>query len=130
MADEIAFEAGPVLVTIEYRIDPRSAKEFVAAMRSVRTIRLRDGAFFWGLFFDAAEPERFTEYFVVESWAEHVRQHLRGVAADLVAEGLARAYHIGKAPPLVTHSISAQGIDALTNFAPFLNDADAALKAK
>ena len=130
VADEIAFEAGPVLVTIEYRIDPRSAKEFVAAMRSVRTIRLRDGAFFWGLFFDAAEPERFTEYFVVESWAEHVRQHLRGVAADLVAEGLARAYHIGKAPPLVTHSISAQGIDALTNFAPFLNDADAALKAK
>jgi len=130
VADEIDFEAGPVLVTIEYRIDPRSAKEFVAAMRSVRTIRLRDGAFFWGLFFDAAEPQRFTEYFAVESWAEHVRQHLRGVAADVVAEGFARGYHVGPAPPIVTHSISALGLGALTNFAPFLSDADAALRAK
>ena len=130
VADDIAPEAGPVLVTIEYRIDPRTAREFSAAMRRVRQIRLRDGAFFWGLFFNAAKPERFVEYFVVESWAEHARQHVRGVASDTVVESFARAYHIGDEPPIVTHQISAQGLDRLSDFSPFLNDADAAPKAK
>ena len=72
---EIDPEVGPVLVTIEYRIDPKRAREFNSVMRQLRPIRLRDGAVFWGLFFDAAQPERFIEYFAVESWAEHMRQH-------------------------------------------------------
>jgi len=130
VADDIDPEAGPILVTIEYRIDPRTAREFSAAMRRVRQIRLRDGAFFWGLFFDAAKPERFVEYFVAESWAEHARQHVRGVASDTVVESFARAYHIGDGPPIVTHQISAQGLDRLSDFSPFLNDADAASRAK
>lgn len=130
IADEIDPEAGPVLVTVEYRIDPRSAKEFIGAMRAIRPIRLRDGAFFWGLFFDAAAPERFVEYFVVESWGEHVRQHFRGVAGDVVLENFARAYHIGDTPPIVTHQISARGFDRLGAFSPFLNGNDGTLRAK
>jgi MFS family permease len=110
-------DAGPVLVTIEYRIDPRQAREFTAAMRLMRPIRLRDGAVFWGLFFDAADPLRFVEYFAVESWGEHLRQHYRGVASDIAVEKLVRAYHIGDQPPVVSHLISGQGIDLLEKFA-------------
>jgi MFS family permease len=123
-------EVGPVLVTIEYRIDPKRAREFTEVMRRMRPIRLRDGAVFWGLFFDAARPERFVEYFVVESWAEHLRQHERGVAADRAVENLARAFHVGDSPPAATHQLSAQGIDILDRFTAISEETEAALRVK
>ncbi|HEY2107075.1 MAG TPA: MFS transporter [Candidatus Binataceae bacterium] len=124
---EIHPDAGPVLVTIEYCIDPGRAHEFAAAMRLMRTIRLRDGAVFWGLFFDAAQPRRFIEHFVVESWAEHLRQHYRGVAADRAVESMVRAYHVGDAPPSVTHQLSAQGIEMFDNLTRTMEAAETAL---
>jgi MFS family permease len=75
-------DAGPVLVTIEYRVDPAHRAEFVAAMRDVREMRRRNGAFFWELFHDSAQPTRFLESFMDESWTEHLRQHERVSVAD------------------------------------------------
>jgi MFS family permease len=75
-------ERGPVLVTIEYHVDPARRAEFVAAMRDVREMRRRNGAFFWELFHDSARPARFLETFMDESWVEHLRQHERVSVAD------------------------------------------------
>jgi MFS family permease len=75
-------DSGPVLVTIEYRVDPAKRPEFVAAMRDVREMRRRNGAFFWELFHDSADPTRFLESFMDESWTEHLRQHERVSVAD------------------------------------------------
>jgi hypothetical protein len=73
---------GPVLVLIEYRIAPEQARAFVRTMRALRLVRLRDGAFRWGLFGDTANLGRYIETFVVESWAEHLRQHERMTVVD------------------------------------------------
>ena len=97
---------GPVLVLIEYRIDPEQAHAFARAMRDLRLVRLRDGAFRWGLFGDTADLGRFIETFVVESWAEHLRQHERMTAVDRGVRDRATAFHIGEAPPIVSHFIS------------------------
>src|SRR5439155_1205014 len=75
-------DSGPVLVTIEYRVDPARRAEFVAAMRDVREMRRRNGAFFWELFHDSAHPTRFLESFMDESWTEHLRQHERVSVSD------------------------------------------------
>jgi quinol monooxygenase YgiN len=75
-------DSGPVMVTIEYRVDPAHRAEFVAAMRDVREMRRRNGAFFWELFHDSAEPARYLETFMDESWTEHLRQHERASVAD------------------------------------------------
>jgi MFS family permease len=96
---------GPVLVTLEYRIDPSDAEPFARAMRAVGEIRLRDGALRWGLWTDAAQPSRYLESFVVESWAEHLRQHGRATAADRALQAQATAYHRGAEPPRATHFI-------------------------
>jgi MFS family permease len=101
-------EQGPVLITVEYWVAPEQSWEFVRAMREVRRIRRRDGAMRWGLFYDVAEPRRFVETFLVESWAEHLRQHERVTAADRAAEERARAFHRGESPPIVSHLIAAQ----------------------
>jgi len=106
VAHDLEPERGPVLVTVEYRIDPARAEEFAEVMRGVRRIRLRDGAMQWGLFTDAADPSLHTEIFLVKSWVEHLRQHERVTVADRDVEEAARAFHLGPERPLVRHLIA------------------------
>jgi MFS family permease len=99
---------GPVLVTVEYSIDPATAREFARTMQFMRRLRRRDGAIRWGLFEDAATPGRYIETFVVQSWAEHLRQHERVTVSDREIEAQAFAFHQGASPPTVTHWIAAE----------------------
>jgi len=105
LAAAFSAERGPVLVTVEYAIDPVDAAAFARAMRELGSIRLRDGALRWGLWADAAHPGRYLETFVVESWLEHLRQHERITAADRAVQAAAAAFHRGAAPPQVTHLV-------------------------
>jgi len=102
-------QRGPVLVTVEYRLDARHAEAFMHALRALGMIRRRDGAVGWGLFQDMAEPERFLEAFMVESWAEHLRQHERMTKADIAVEERVRSFHLGAQPPVVSHFLYAYG---------------------
>ena len=99
-------EDGPVLVTVDYQIEPERAEEFVEAMREVKRILRRDGATRWGLFADPAQPGHYVETFLVESWAEHMRQHARITNEDRVAQNLVRSFHLGGSSPVVTHLIA------------------------
>jgi hypothetical protein len=102
-----ADERGPVLVTVEYRVDAQHAEQFVKAMQRMRRQRMRTGAFQWGLFNDTAEPTRFVETFLSESWAEHLRQHERVTVADRAVEDAIAAFHLGPEKPIVRHLIHA-----------------------
>jgi len=103
---EIEPDRGPVLVTVEYRVAPENEAIFLAEAQALRSIRRRDGAVAWGLFEDAAKPGLYVESFLVESWAEHVRQHERGTAADRDVNERIRKYHVGPEPPQVRHLIA------------------------
>jgi predicted MFS family arabinose efflux permease len=96
---------GPVLVLVRYRVDLARAEEFASAMRAMRRVRRRDGAYRWGLFEDVAEPGCFVETFVVRSWAEHLRQHERFTAEDLAVRDRLRSFHLDQDPPAVSHYI-------------------------
>jgi predicted MFS family arabinose efflux permease len=103
-----AFEQdrGPVLVTVEYRIDPAQRQPFLAALDRLGHERRRDGAYRWGVFEDAADPARFVETFLVESWLEHLRQHERVTNADRVLQSEVRRFQ-ADGEPKVTHMIAA-----------------------
>ena len=87
---------GPVMVTVEYLIDPARAAEFAEVMQRTRRARLRQGALSWGLFRDAAQPERVIEYFVDENWVEHQRRLERFSAFDADLREKRLAFHIGE----------------------------------
>jgi MFS family permease len=106
VASDLELESGPVLITIEYRIDPERAAEFMAAMQDLRRIRLRDGSLQWGLFNDADVPERWTEVFLVETWVEHLRQHERVTVADEDVRLRVGSFHVGERPPEVRHLVA------------------------
>ncbi len=99
-------ERGPVLVTVQYSVDVERTAEFAAAMQEVRRIRLRDGAFDWGLFADAETPHHYVEVFLVKSWLEHLRQHERQTVTDLDVLDVARSFHLGGERPIVHHLIA------------------------
>jgi MFS family permease len=86
-------DGGPVMVTIEYRVDPAKRVEFVAAMQEVRE-RRRNGAYYWELYHDSANPAHFVEAFMDESWIEHLRQHERVSVADREIQRRAKQYLI------------------------------------
>ena len=97
VAEDVAAEAGPVLVTVEYTVEPAQRPAFAAAMRRLlRPIRRRDGAVFWELFVDSANPSRCLECFLVESWSEHLRQHDRGTRSDRDVEDALRTCYTGE----------------------------------
>jgi MFS family permease len=108
VAESLSPEAGPVLVTVEYIVEPAQRAAFTAAMRRLlRPIRRRDGAVFWELFVDAAAPNRCLECFLVESWAEHLRQHDRTTKADRDVEQAIGTFYSGT--ERTTHYIALTG---------------------
>lgn len=96
---------GPVVVTVDYEIEPKKLRHFRRVMKRVRRIRKRDGAINWGLLANVERPNHYTETFVVESWVEHLRQHERVTVADRTVLEKARSFHVGKEAPRVTHFI-------------------------
>ena len=104
-ATPIEHDQGPVLVTVEYFVDPTRAQEFSRVMARSRRLRLRSGAVYWGFFRDAADPRRFVEHYVMESWVERLRQLERVTAEDLALSNRKNEFHLGPEPPALAHFI-------------------------
>ena len=97
IAEEFADDAGPVLVVVEYTVEPAKRAAFAAAARNLlRPMRRRDGAVFWEVFVDSAKPDRCVECWLVESWAEHLRQHARTTRSDKEMQVHVRQLTVGR----------------------------------
>jgi MFS family permease len=97
---------GPVMVTVEYLIDPARRAEFNDVMAESRSARLRAGAVSWGLFEDIERPGRFVEYFACDTWADYLRRFDRFTAADEKLQERRHAHHIAEGPPRISRFIA------------------------
>ncbi|MEE3198309.1 MAG: MFS transporter [Pseudomonadota bacterium] len=97
---------GPVMLNVEYLIDPADRKAFEEAMRDVRRMRLRNGAVAWGLFQDADNEHRFIETFIDPTWLTHLRQQERVTVEDMEFKQVAEAFHRSTNPPKTSHFIA------------------------
>ncbi len=103
---DIDLDSGPVLVSVEYRIDPKNRVRFLKALEALEQERRRDGAYRWMVFEDAAENGRIVETFMVQSWLDHLRQHRRVTNADRMVQNAIWRFHT-KGSPKVRHLIAA-----------------------
>ena len=85
-------DQGPILVTIEYRIDPKNRTPFLAAMKEIGLERKRDGAYAWNVFEDSAVAGRIVETFLIQSLLELKHLRARVTNADRRIEQEAHAY--------------------------------------
>ena len=106
LTEPVEHDRGPVLVQIEYHVAKHDIPAFLFAMRHVAQERRRDGAYAWGVSEHTAQPGLVLEWFMVESWAEHLRQHQRVSKADADMQGEALRYHTGPDKPVVHHFLA------------------------
>ena len=84
--EEIADDRGPVLVKIDYRIDPKDRERFLRAVDELGEQRRRDGAFAWGVFEDLDVLGRYEEAYMIETWLELLHFRERVTKEDRVIE--------------------------------------------
>src|SRR5262249_19921160 len=100
-------EDGPVTVTTELIIRPEDREEFLALMKELRLVFLRNGAFLYRVDEILERPGTFRTEMQVRSWGEHVRQHTRTTKAETEIARRVWIMHAGEQEPVVTHSLPA-----------------------
>jgi len=105
-ARPVDLREGPVMVTIEYQIDPGRSDEFDQVMADTRSARLRAGAVSWGLYEDLQRPGRWVEYFACNTWADYLRRFDRFTAADERLQQRRHALHIAEGPPRISRFVA------------------------
>lgn len=105
-AQPVDLQDGPVMVTLEYNIEPSRGAEFESIMAESRSARLRQGAVSWGLFEDLQVPGRYVEYFACDTWADYLRRFDRFTAQDQRLQSMRYAFHLGTEPPKISRFIA------------------------
>jgi hypothetical protein len=112
-ADEPEPDDGPVLIQIEYRIEPAHREEFLRVIQKVEPTRRRNGATAWRVFRDLAEEGRFVERYILASWGEYVRLRNRMTVADRKLQEQVEAHQMSGVPIRVSRLIGINPRDAL-----------------
>jgi MFS family permease len=103
-------EAGPVRISIYYRVPLENYGEFTRAIHQLRGVRMRDGSLRWGIYRDATDPERLNETFIMESWLDYLRSRERHTAADERIREKVWALHQDAEPPRISYQLYAREI--------------------
>ncbi|QIB53283.1 MFS transporter [Pseudomonas sp. OIL-1] len=98
-------DRGPVMVTLEYSINPADAEQFTRAMQEVRAMRRRSGALTWGLVQNTENSDSWLEFFIDGSWLEHMRHHGRVTRADRRIESAARRFQRPDVELVIKHHL-------------------------
>lgn len=106
---------GPVAVQVDYQIPSENRLAFTRNIYQLGKIRRRDGASHWLLYRDVADPEHFSERFIIASWGEHQRQRGRATLADRAQEQTLREYLKPDSSPQMSLYIVAPYPDAMAD---------------
>jgi MFS family permease len=99
-------DAGPIVISVEYRVAPQDEAAFVAAAHELGRTRRRDGARRWSLMQDLGDSGRYIERYQAVTWLEHLRQVQRATAADDGVRDRVHALHRGDEAPRVRYLLA------------------------
>jgi MFS family permease len=83
VAMALTMRSGPVVIEVEYDVDPEKAREFYGVMVSLEKARKRIGAFDWSISRDIANPAIWIERYHCPTWGDYLRMRGRYTQADL-----------------------------------------------
>ena len=89
----LTLRSGPLVVEIEYDVDPDRARDFYAAMMKLQRVRKRIGGFDWSLARDIEDVALWTERYHCPTWGDYLRMRDRYTQADLLIQADANSFN-------------------------------------
>jgi MFS family permease len=105
VALDLTLRSGPVMIEIDYVVDPERARDFYDVMRKVQRTRLRNGGFSWSIARDIADPSLWTERYECPTWGDYLRMRGRMTEWDRDMQALADSFDIGGERPRVRRKL-------------------------
>ncbi|HEX7821096.1 MAG TPA: MFS transporter [Sphingobium sp.] len=93
IALDITLRSGPIVIEVDYNVDPAMARDFYGVMLKVQRIRQRNGGFSWSLSRAIGNPWAWTERFECPTWGDYLRLRDRSTHADRDVQAQADGYH-------------------------------------
>jgi hypothetical protein len=97
VALDLTLRSGPVIIEIDYNVDPEQARDFYGVMLRLQRQRQRNGGFGWSLSRDISNAWSWTEHYECPTWGDYLRMRERHTQVDIETQALADTYHQG--PP-------------------------------
>jgi MFS family permease len=88
----ITLKSGPVVIEMDYEVDPAQARQFYDAMQKLQRARQRNGAFEWSLSRDIADPALWTERYLCPTWGDYLRLRSRFTHSDAALQDETRKF--------------------------------------
>lgn len=93
VAMPLTLRSGPVVVEVEYDVDPEHAREFYGVMTKMQSVRKRIGAFQWSISRDIADPALWTERYLCPTWGDYLRMRDRYSQGDFDIQAEADSFN-------------------------------------
>ena len=101
----ITMRSGPIVIEVDYQVDPDKARDFYEAMRKVQRVRQRNGGFDWSLSRDIADPGLWTEHYHCPTWGDYLRMRARYTETDMELQAEADAFHTAIGRPRIRRKL-------------------------
>jgi hypothetical protein len=93
IAMALTHRSGPIIIEVEYDVDPEQAREFYGVMMKVQSVRKRIGAFEWSIARDIANPAVWVERYHCPTWGDYLRMRDRYTQSDFEIQALADTFN-------------------------------------
>ena len=93
----LTMRSGPVVIEIEYNVDPEQARTFYEVAMKLQKVRQRNGGFEWSIARDIADPALWTERYHCPTWGDYLRLRDRYTQSDLDHQAAADSFRRGGA---------------------------------
>lgn len=89
----LTLRSGPVVIEVEYDVDPDRARDFYGVMTKMQGMRKRIGAFQWSIARDVANPALWIERYLCPTWGDYLRMRDRYTQADFAIQAEADSFN-------------------------------------
>lgn len=89
----LTMRSGPVVIEVEYDVDPEQARDFYGTMMLMQGVRKRIGGFQWSIARDIENPAIWTERYHCPTWGDYLRMRGRYTQSDFDIQAQADAFN-------------------------------------
>lgn len=89
----LTMRSGPVVIEVEYDVDPERARDFYGVMMKMQGVRKRIGGFQWSIARDVEDPALWTERYHCPTWGDYLRMRDRYTQPDFDIQAEADSYN-------------------------------------